>query len=57
MSEDKEREENKDKGSTEIINYENQGVCSFPYTSKQSYPQGTDQAFKSTMGHNFPMSF
>jgi len=29
MSEDKEREEKKDKGSTEIINYENQGVCSF----------------------------
>jgi hypothetical protein len=57
MSEDKEREENEDKGSTEIINYENQGVCSFPYTSKQSYPQGTDQAFKSTMGDNFPMSF
>jgi hypothetical protein len=29
MSEDREREERKDKGSTEIINYENQGVCSF----------------------------
>jgi hypothetical protein len=40
MSEDKEREEKKDKGSTEIINYENQGVCSLPALANRAVRGG-----------------